>query len=153
MFISFLKNICINTSGKYSFISRLRPFVSDISRKHFSTEKKTAESTDSLIISESCVNRLKQIAGDGIFLRIAIDGGGCSGFQYKFDLDSEVKEDDVCFERDGAKVVVDKISLDFFKGSTIEYKEELIRSAFRIADNPQADIKCSCGTSFSVKVP
>ncbi|GBN06844.1 Iron-sulfur cluster assembly 2, mitochondrial [Araneus ventricosus] len=152
MFISFFKNICINTSSKYSFISRLRPVVSEISRKHFSTDKRTYES-NSLSVSESCVNRLKQIAGDGAFLRITVDGGGCSGFQYKFDLDSEVKEDDVCFERDGAKVVVDKISLDFLKGSTVEYKEELIRSAFRIADNPQADSKCSCGTSFSVKMP
>lgn len=105
----------------------------------------------SLNISNSCVERLNKIAPAGTFLRITVDGGGCSGFQYRFDLDSKFTEDDIIIEKEGAKVVVDNISLDFLRGSTVEYHEELIRSAFRIADNPQADSKCSCGTSFSIK--
>ncbi|GIY07090.1 iron-sulfur cluster assembly 2 homolog, mitochondrial [Caerostris darwini] len=154
MFVSLLKNICGNTSKSSAFFSRIKPRFTGVSpiiyKNAFST--KTAPENNSLVISESCVKRLKEIASNGVFLRITIDGGGCSGFQYKFDLDSELKTDDVCFNQDGVSVVADKISLDFLKGSTVEYKEELIRSAFRIVDNPQAEAKCSCGTSFAVKM-
>jgi iron-sulfur cluster assembly accessory protein len=98
--------------------------------------------------------RIKEIGNDDAYLRILVEGGGCSGFQYKFDLESgNINHDeDLVFEKDGAKVVVDEISLDYLKGSTIEYHSELIRSAFRIAENPQADQGCSCGASFSVKI-
>ena len=69
-----------------------------------------------------------------------MEGGGCSGFQYKFDLESgSVNEDDRLFERDGAKVVIDSTSLDYLNGSTVDYHTELIRSAFRIVDNPLAE--------------
>ena len=69
-----------------------------------------------------------------------MEGGGCSGFQYKFDLESgSVNEDDRLFERDGAKVVIDSTSLEYLNGSTVDYHTELIRSAFRIADNPLAE--------------
>ncbi|GFS83670.1 iron-sulfur cluster assembly 2 homolog, mitochondrial [Nephila pilipes] len=151
MIFCFFKKILISFSNKSTFLLSTRPIISRISRNNSSSAN--VSENNSLIISESCVKRLKQIASDGVFLRITIDGGGCSGFQYKFDLDSELKNDDECFNRDGAKVVVDKISLDFLKGSTVEYKEELIRSAFRIVDNPQAESKCSCGSSFAAKMP
>lgn len=128
MFISFLKNINISFSRKaLSFYSH-RPVVPFSSSASSSPE---SESKSQLIITQSCIERLKKIAPEGSFLRITIDGGGCSGFQYKFDLDSKLQADDVCFDRDGTKVVVDQISLDFLKGSTVDYKEELIRASFR----------------------
>lgn len=83
-----------------------------------------------------------------------VEGGGCSGFQYKFDLVEGPLTDpeDKVFERDGAKVVTDEVSLGYLRGSTIEFSSELIRSSFRIAGNPQADQGCSCGVSFSIKL-
>nr|CAD7585909.1 unnamed protein product [Timema genevievae] len=110
-------------------------------------------SSEPLHISDSCVQRLKEIANtDGSLLRVTVEGGGCSGFQYKFDLDSKIKDDDVVMEKGGAKVVIDEISLDYVRGATIEYHEELIRSAFRIVKNPLAEQGCSCGASFAIKL-
>ncbi|XP_059052580.1 iron-sulfur cluster assembly 2 homolog, mitochondrial [Achroia grisella] len=104
-------------------------------------------------ISDSCVTKLRQLCdGKNSFLRLCVESGGCSGFQYKFDLDSKMENDDRVFEKDGVKVVIDETSLDYIKGATIDYHTELIRSAFRVIQNPNADIGCSCGASFSIKI-
>ncbi|ARE81818.1 putative chaperone involved in Fe-S cluster assembly and activation; hesB-like [Roseovarius sp. EC-HK134] len=94
--------------------------------------------------------RLAEIgAGDqGQALRVAVEGGGCSGFQYEIKLD-EPAQDDLILEGDGQKVVVDSTSLPFLAGATIDFSEELIGARF-IIDNPNASSSCGCGTSFSM---
>ena len=109
---------------------------------------------DKLVISDSAVARLKEITGDKGWLRLAVEGGGCSGFQYNFDLeeDGELGEEDILVERDGGRVVVDQTSLEYLQGATVDYHKELIRAAFRIIGNPQAEGGCSCGASFNIKL-
>ncbi|NXL87772.1 ISCA2 protein, partial [Alectura lathami] len=116
-----------------------------------STESDPSEGQ--VYLSESCVKRLLEIAEGSEFLRLQVEGGGCSGFQYKFSLDTVVNPDDRqgVFEQGGARVVVDVDSLAFVKGSMVDFSQELIRSSFQVVSNPQAEKGCSCGTSFSVK--
>jgi iron-sulfur cluster assembly accessory protein len=82
-------------------------------------------------------------------LRVAVTGGGCSGFQYNFALDDVKAEDDLVLERDGAVVLIDSLSLDFLRGAEIDFVDDLIGASFKIK-NPNAQSSCGCGTSFSV---
>jgi iron-sulfur cluster insertion protein len=82
-------------------------------------------------------------------LRLAVEGGGCSGFQYKFALADTVESDDVVAERDGVRLVVDPVSLDLVSGAAVDYVESLGGAAFRVT-NPNAASGCGCGSSFSV---
>ena len=84
----------------------------------------------------------------GRMLRISVSGGGCSGFQYGFTFDEDRVDGDVLIERDGARVLVDDVSLDLLKGSVIDYVEDMIGASFAIR-NPQAKTSCGCGNSFS----
>ncbi|RYR53208.1 hypothetical protein Ahy_A06g028205 isoform A [Arachis hypogaea] len=90
-------------------------------------------------------------SSDGKLLRLSVETGGCSGFQYVFNLDDRINSDDKVFEKEGIKLVVDNISYDFVKGATVDYVEELIRSAFVVTENPSAVGGCSCKASFMVK--
>lgn len=86
---------------------------------------------------------------DSLMLRLSVLGGGCSGFQYKFDFDSTLNDDDITFEKEGVTLVTDDCSLDLLKGSTVDYVSELIGASFKV-NNPNADSGCGCGVSFSV---
>mgnify|MGYP001290908381 CR=1 FL=1 len=83
------------------------------------------------------------------YFRITVLGGGCAGFQYKFDFDNIKKEEDILFKTKKISVLIDKISLDLINGSRIDYVNELIGSSFKIT-NPKASSSCGCGTSFSI---
>ena len=85
----------------------------------------------------------------GAMLRVAVNGGGCSGFQYAFDIESQRAPDDLVLERDGAIVLIDPVSLDFLRGAKIDFVDDLIGQSFKI-ENPNATAACGCGTSFSV---
>ena len=102
-------------------------------------------------LSETAARQIREIlkGQDKHFLRVSVMGGGCSGFSYQFDLESERSDDDLAVERDGATVLVDSMSVDFRKGSEIDYVDELIGASFRI-HNPNATAACGCGTSFSI---
>lgn len=82
-------------------------------------------------------------------LRISVEGGGCSGFSYKFDIASNLCDDDVVFEKQGAKIFVDKISLEYLKNSEVDFVDNLLNKSFQIR-NPNAISSCGCGTSFSI---
>jgi iron-sulfur cluster assembly accessory protein len=85
----------------------------------------------------------------GTMLRVSVEGGGCSGFQYKFDMERDQATDDVAITRDGATVLIDRTSLGYLAGSEIDFVDDLIGASFRI-NNPQATASCGCGTSFSI---
>ena len=93
----------------------------------------------------------KIIAAEGkpSMLRLAVTGGGCSGFQYNFALDDARAEDDLAIEEGGVTVLIDSTSLEFLKGAEIDYVDDLIGAAFKV-NNPNATSSCGCGTSFSV---
>jgi len=84
-----------------------------------------------------------------VALRVAVTGGGCSGFQYNFALDEAQLDEDLVVEKDGAKVLIDPVSLDFLAGAEIDFTDDLMGQAFKI-NNPNATASCGCGTSFSV---
>ena len=103
-------------------------------------------------LSSAAADRLKAISakeGRPLMLRVAVEGGGCSGFQYKFDLVETAEADDLKVERDGAAALVDEMSLELLKGSEIDFVEELAGSQFRVR-NPNAKSSCGCGVSFSI---
>ena len=108
--------------------------------------------TTDVTLSPAAAQRIQAIGareGRSVMLRVAVEGGGCSGFQYQFDLVEEAQPDDLKIERDGAAAVVDEMSLVLLKGSVIDYVDELAGAEFKIR-NPNAKSSCGCGVSFSV---
>lgn len=105
-----------------------------------------------IALSPSAAARVASIAkrqGKPAILRLAVDGGGCAGFTYRFGLADEVEAEDVRSERDGVTLVVDPISLDLLRGSTVDFVESLGGASFQVT-NPNAASGCGCGTSFSI---
>ena len=116
------------------------------------TRETNSRAAQPITLSESAARRIQQIGqseGRPIMLRVAVDGGGCSGFQYRFDLVESAEPDDVTIERDGARALIDDISMALLKGSEIDFVDELAGAEFRVR-NPNARSSCGCGVSFSI---
>jgi iron-sulfur cluster assembly accessory protein len=109
-------------------------------------------SEPSITLSERAARRIAEILkaepAPALF-RVSVEGGGCSGFQYRFDLVTETTQDDLLVERDGARVVVDPVSLGFMQGAELDFVDDLIGAQFKL-NNPNVTASCGCGTSFSV---
>ncbi len=107
---------------------------------------------DTVTVTERAAARIARIMTSepqGSMLRISVEGGGCSGFQYKFDFTTTRNDDDLVIEKGGATVLVDEISLPYMAGTELDWVDDLIGSAFKL-QNPNAIANCGCGTSFSV---
>ena len=103
-------------------------------------------------LTESAAQRIREIAAgeaSNKLFRVSVEGGGCSGFQYKFDMVGAREADDFVIERAGAQLLIDPVSLDYLKGSEIDFVDDLMGASFRIR-NPNAQSSCGCGTSFSL---
>jgi iron-sulfur cluster assembly accessory protein len=105
-----------------------------------------------ITLTTSAAARVAAIAkrqGKPAILRLSVDGGGCAGFQYRFGLAEGIESDDTATERDGVTLVVDEVSLDFIRGSAVDFVESLGGASFQVT-NPNAASGCGCGTSFSI---
>lgn len=108
--------------------------------------------TEALIITDRAARRIGTILsgeGAGAMLRVSVEGGGCSGFQYKFDVEKSRADDDLAFTHEGVTVLVDPVSVNYLAGSQLDYVDDLIGASFRV-ENPNATASCGCGTSFSL---
>ena len=108
--------------------------------------------TEGITITERAARRIGDILrteASGAMLRLSVQGGGCSGFQYKFDVDRAQGSDDVSIVRDGVTVLIDQVSLQYLAGSEIDFVDDLIGASFKV-NNPKAKASCGCGTSFSL---
>jgi iron-sulfur cluster insertion protein len=104
-------------------------------------------------LTESAARRIAELRTQEktpqAFLRLAVSGGGCSGFQYGFSFDEERRAEDIAFMRDGVEIVVDEVSLELVKGAEIDFVEDMMGAYFQVR-NPNAASSCGCGNSFSV---
>ena len=106
----------------------------------------------SITVSERAARRIGEILKgepSGTMLRVSVEGGGCSGFQYKFDIEHAKTADDLVISRDGAVVLIDPVSVNYMAGSEIDFVDDLIGASFKV-NNPQAKASCGCGTSFAL---
>ncbi len=106
-----------------------------------------------MTVSATAAKRIAQLMAQpqhaGLTMRLAVQGGGCSGFAYGFSFDDEIHADDIVIEKDGIKVLVDEISLDYLRGAEIDFTDAMIGASFTVR-NPNAQSSCGCGNSFSV---
>lgn len=106
----------------------------------------------SITVSERAARRIGEILRSepsGAMLRVSVEGGGCSGFQYKFDVERAKAADDLVINREGAVVLIDPVSVNYMAGSEIDFVDDLIGASFKVK-NPKAKASCGCGTSFAL---
>jgi len=105
-----------------------------------------------VVVTERAAHKIGEILRKepaGTMLRVSVEGGGCSGFRYKFDTERSRADDDIVIEKSGATVLIDPVSLDYMAGSEIDFVDDLIGSSFKV-NNPKATASCGCGTSFAL---
>ncbi|XP_030475835.1 iron-sulfur assembly protein IscA-like 2, mitochondrial [Syzygium oleosum] len=158
----------MSRSSSMSLMKRISPFFAGQIRENqrllssssssalHEASSSSSPSVDDVHMTAACIQRMKELqAAEGSLkekmLRLSVETGGCSGFQYVFNLVEKADSDDRVFEKDEVKLVVDNISYDFVKGATVDYVEELIRAAFQVTANPSAVGGCGCKSSFMVK--
>jgi iron-sulfur cluster assembly accessory protein len=109
------------------------------------------DQTGDITMTDRAARRIGEIlkTEPGAMLRLSVMGGGCSGFQYKFDVEREKADDDISIARDGVTVLIDSVSLQYLAGSEIDFVDDLIGASFKV-NNPKAKASCGCGTSFSL---
>jgi iron-sulfur cluster assembly accessory protein len=110
----------------------------------------TMSQTTDVTITDRAARRIGEIlkSEPGAMLRLSVMGGGCSGFQYKFDVERDRADDDVTIDRGGVTMLIDSVSLQYLAGSEIDFVDDLIGASFKV-NNPKAKASCGCGTSFS----
>ena len=139
-------------------MTRFAPMLTYAGKVALGAPKSMADSTSEIeerriVLTEKAARRIATLqaqenAGNA-FLRIAVAGGGCSGFQYGLSFDDQRNDDDFVFERDGVGVVVDEVSLDLLNGAEVDFVEDMMGASFQIR-NPNAASSCGCGNSFSI---
>jgi len=105
-----------------------------------------------VVVTDNAARRIAEIVASEPatpLFRVSVEGGGCSGFQYKFDLVGEAQADDIVLENGAAKVLIDPVSIQYMEGAEIDFVDDLIGAAFKVS-NPVATASCGCGTSFSI---
>ena len=115
-------------------------------------ETRKAEHMRPVVVTDNAARRIAEIVASEPatpLFRVSVEGGGCSGFQYKFDLVGEAQADDIVLENGAAKVLIDPVSIQYMEGAEIDFVDDLIGQSFKIR-NPQATASCGCGTSFSL---
>jgi iron-sulfur cluster assembly accessory protein len=108
--------------------------------------------TVAITVTEQAARKIGEILGreaPGAMLRVSVEGGGCSGFQYKFDIEREQASDDIVITREAATVLIDPVSLGYLAGAQIDFVDDLIGASFKV-NNPNVTASCGCGTSFSL---
>ena len=108
--------------------------------------------TEAITVSQRAARKIGEILKaepPGTMLRVSVEGGGCSGFQYKFDIERDRADDDLVITRDGATVLIESVSVGYMAGSEIDFVDDLIGASFKVK-NPKATASCGCGTSFSL---
>ncbi|HZP75224.1 MAG TPA: iron-sulfur cluster insertion protein ErpA [Pseudolabrys sp.] len=113
---------------------------------------KAMQTAAAVTVSERAARRIAEILRAepaGTMLRVSVEGGGCSGFQYKFDMERAKADDDLVITRENATVLIDPVSINYLAGSEIDFVDDLIGASFKVK-NPQATASCGCGTSFSI---
>lgn len=116
------------------------------------TDTRPAPTTSPVAVTDRAAKRIAEIVASepkGTILRVSVEGGGCSGFQYKFDLVTDQNADDLVIAKSGIKVLIDPMSLEYMSGSEIDFVDDLVGASFKV-QNPNATASCGCGTSFTL---